>query len=139
MLGEKLGEASGALAGCRVLSVEKGIPTLELSMRGSGTVLGVTFADMITYTLVARPDGTYRGDGETVWLTEDGEISTWKGFGIGKPTGAGFSSSLAVVGVIQTAAAKLARLNGVATVVEYDTDESGNYHWTAWEWKSSAG
>jgi hypothetical protein len=98
MLGEKLGEASGALVGSRVLSVEEGTFKLELSMRGSGTVLGVTFADMITYTLVARPDGTYRGDGESVWLTEDGEASTWKGFGIGKPTGAGFSSSLAVAG-----------------------------------------
>jgi hypothetical protein len=139
MLGDKLGEANGTLAGVRVLSVEEGSPKLEISMRGSGSVLGVAFTDMITYSQVVRPGGIYYGEGETVWLTEDGEVSTWKGFGVGKPTGPGFSSSLAVAGSVQTASTKLARLNGVATVVEYNTDESGNYHWTLWEWKGSAG
>src|SRR2546421_6548500 len=117
MLGEKLGEASGALVGSRVLSVEEGTFKLELSMRGSGTVLGVTFADMITYTLVARPDGTYRGDGESVWLTEDGEASTGKDLASESPRAQVYHRALQWLGLPQTASAKLARPNGVTTVV----------------------
>jgi len=29
----------------------------------------------------------------------------------------------------------LSRLNEIATVVEYDVDEEGNYRYTVWEWQ----
>ena len=36
---------------------------------------------------------------------------------------------------VQTASPKLARLNSVALVYEYEVDENGNAHGKAWEWK----
>jgi len=36
---------------------------------------------------------------------------------------------------VQTASPKLARLNSVALVYEYEVDENGNAHVKGWEWK----
>ena len=88
MLGDVIGEANGTLTSTEVLSVEQGSPRLRLTLRGSGKAMGVAFTDMITHSLEVRSSGVLYGEGETVWLTEDGEISTWKGFGVGRPTGA---------------------------------------------------
>ncbi|SRR3989442_1497996 len=135
MLGDVIGEANGTLTSTEVLSVEQGSPRLRLTLRGSGKAMGVAFTDMITHSLEVRSSGVLYGEGETVWLTEDGEISTWKGFGVGRPTGASGGGTFAVAGSIQTESKKLASLNGVACIVEYQLDDKGNYHWTAYEWK----
>jgi hypothetical protein len=55
----------------------------------------------------------------------DGGVATWEGFGVGTTTGAGFAASYAVCGTFQTESPRLARLNRVATVSEYDVDEAG--------------
>ena len=34
---------------------------------------------------------------------------------------------------------KMARLNSVATIVEYEVEEDGSYRWKLWEWKGAAG
>jgi hypothetical protein len=135
MLGEVIGEANGTVTSIEVVSVEQGSSKLKVSLRGSGKAMGVAFTDLITYTRVEKVEGIILGDGEAVWLTEDGEVCTWKGFGIGKPSGVGGAETDAVCGWFQTKSAKLAILNTIATIVEYDLDDNGNYHWTAYEWK----
>lgn len=52
---------------------------------------------------------------------------------------AGYSASYGVYGAFQTASEKLARLNRVATAIEYEVAEDGSYRWTACEWTGSAG
>ena len=54
---------------------------------------------------------------------------------MGRPTGGFPAGRFAVCGSAQTASEKLARLNSVAIVAEYDVDEDGSYRWTLWEWK----
>ena len=133
-LGEVIGEANGQITNIEVVGVEEGSPKLKATLRGSGKAMGVAFTDLITYTQVERAGGLY-GEGKTVWLTEDGEICTWKGFGVGRPTGIHGAGSFAVCGVFETKSQKLSRLNTVACIVEYELDDNGNYHWMAYEWK----
>jgi len=75
------------------------------------------------------------GEGQTLFMTKDGEMATWKGFGLGRPTGPGFAVRFAVCGSFQTATPKLARLLDVAILTEFETDENGNYSYKSWEWK----
>ena len=135
MLGEVIGEANGTGTNVEVLSVEQGSPKLKVTLRGSGKARGVAFTDLITYTQVEKGEGTLYGEGETVWLTDDGDVCTWKGFGIGRPTSRGGAATFAVAGSFETRSSRLAELNGVCCIVEFELDDHGNYHWTAYEWK----
>jgi hypothetical protein len=134
-LGDIIGEANGQITNIEVVEVREGSPKLKATGRGSGKGMGVGFTDLITYWQVQRAGGELYGEAATVWMTEDGEICTWKGFGVGRPTGVGGAGSYAVCGAFETNSQKLAPLNGVASVVEFETDDNGNYHWIAYEWK----
>lgn len=70
--------------------------------------MGIT--DLGAYWQVFRPGGVLYGEGQVVMLTDDGELAPWIGGGAGRPTGPGY-------------AAKLARLNGVTTAIEYEVEE----------------
>ncbi len=142
MLGEQLGEASGTVTGIRVLGAQGADDddsAMEVSFRGRGELLGVGITDMGTFVQTVRPGGILSGeDSNVVMLTDDGEKVAWKGFGVGKPTGAGFKSSWGVAGSVRTASEKMGRLNAVATVVEYEVEEDGSYRWKLWEWTGAA-
>ena len=135
MLGEIIAELSGQITGTRVLEADGPNPKMEASLQGAGKLLGSEATTMASYSQTFRGGGLY-GEGHVVVMTGDGGVATWEGFGIGKQTGPGFSSSWAVCGSFQTETPGLARLNGVATVSEYDSDESGNWTWVVREWKS---
>ncbi|MDP9480982.1 MAG: hypothetical protein M3R38_35845 [Actinomycetota bacterium] len=139
MLGEQLGEASGTVTGVRVLGAGGEDHKLEVSFRGRGEMLGVGITDMGIFVQTIRPGGVLIGEGSNVlMLTDDGETVSWKGFGVGRPTGPGFSSSWGVAGSAHTASRKMARLNAVATVVEFEVEEDGSYRWKLWEWTGAA-
>jgi hypothetical protein len=61
-------------------------------------------------------------------------MATWKGHGVGKFVGGGAVSYRGAV-YYSTASPKLARLNGVAGVFEFDVDANGNTTAKSWEWK----
>lgn len=75
------------------------------------------------------------GEGQVVFITPEGEIASWKGFGVGRPTGPSPAARYAVCGSFFTTAKGLVRLHTVATVLEYELDQNGAYRWTMWEWK----
>jgi hypothetical protein len=133
-LGDKLGESSGRITGTRVLGSEGQQVKVEVSFEGRGTMLGEDIADMGTYWQTVRPGGVLYGEGDVLWLTNDGESVRWWGFGVGRPTGAPPAGHFAVCGSAQTESQSLDRLNSVATVIEYDVDAEGYYRWTLWEW-----
>ncbi len=133
MLGEQLGELRGKRTGRRVLSVDGGFK-VEVAFESTGRMLGVDTMEIGTYWSVSRPDGSMYGEGQGVVMTHDGEVATWKGGGVGKFVGGGAVSFRGAI-YYTTASQKLARLNGGATVFEFDADSEGNTHSKLWEWK----
>lgn len=135
MLGEQIGEETGQITGTRVLSDDGAGPKVEVSFQSSGTILGIHESDMGTYISVARPDGTLFGEGQGILMTDQGEVVTWRGQGVGRPTGRGMAATWRASIYGQTTSERLARLNTIATVIELDIDESGQLSSQSWEWK----
>ena len=80
-LGEQLGEMSGKVTGTRVLSPEGGEPVhIEVSFQGNGTMLGAEVSEVCTYWQSARAGGVLYGEGDILWITNEGEIAYWRGF-----------------------------------------------------------
>lgn len=134
MLGEMIGEVRGKITGNRVLPSD-GAPKVEASFQQSGKLLGAEITDMGTYFSVARAVGGLYGEGQGVTMTKEGEMASWKGQGVGRFIGRGSAVSFRGAIYYQTMSAKLARLNNIAVVFEYEVDENGNTHAKFWEWK----
>lgn len=133
MLGEQLAEDIGQITGTRVLPSSGEGPRLEMSFQADGTILGIHYHEMATYEAVARPDGTLFGEGQGLLQTEQGDVATWRGSGVGTTEGGQQRFRGAIY--FQTASAQLRRLNSVACVFEYEADESGKTTSKVWEWK----
>jgi hypothetical protein len=137
MLGELIFESRGKIIGQRVLSVENGIPKIEVSATGTGTIKGnVEVTETWTYWTIQRSDGTSYGEGQGFMMTKDGsEVATATGRGEGKMTNSGKMSYPGAIFFTTTSKNKLAFLNHLIGVNEYEVDVSGNYSFKAWEWK----
>src|SRR3972149_1587291 len=132
MLGEKLGESRGKSTGNRVLSADLEAPKLESSFEDSGTLLGVEVSEFGTYTGVQRPGGFLQGEGQGIVMTKEGETVTWVGHGIGRFSGPG-SVSWRGSFLYRTSSERLARLNGMVGLFEYEIDPEGNTVGKVWE------
>ena len=128
MLGELIGELRGKRTGRRVLSTTPGFK-VEVSFEDSGKLLGIEVNEIVTYWAEVRPDGSLYGEGQGIVTTQDGDMATLKGQGVGKFVGGGAVSYRGAV-YYSTASPKLARLNTVAAVFEFDADANGNTHTT---------
>jgi len=133
MLGEQIGESRGKRTGRRVLSVDHGFK-VEVAFESVGKVLGIDGNEIVTYWSESRPDGSLYGEGQGIFLGHDGSNATWKGQGVGKFVGGGAVSYRGAV-YYSTASPKLARLNTVAAVFEFEVDAEGNTHSKLWGWK----
>jgi hypothetical protein len=134
-LGDQIGEASGRITGTRVITPSAGQTRIEVSLQGSGTLLGQDITEIVTYWQTLRAGGVLYGEGELIYITGDGESAHWRGFGVGRPTGPFPAGHFAVCGSAETESQALGRLNEIATVIEYDVDQEGNYRYTTWEWR----
>lgn len=134
MLGEQIGEERGQVTTRRVLPAENGAPRVEISFESAGTLLGVGYTHMGTYVAGVRPDGNLAGEGNGVAMTPQGDLATWKGQGVGRIGPNGTASWRGAIYFLSTSPA-FARLNDVATIYEYEVDESGKTQATFWEWK----
>jgi len=132
MLGEKFHDLTGKITGVRVLPGD----ILETSFQGAIKVLGIDGTDIGTFTAVLQPNGFIRGEGQGVSMMSNGESFTWRGQGIGKPTGKGLGASYRY-GITMSVppTSKLAKLNGVYGVGEFEVDELGNVKGATWEWR----
>jgi hypothetical protein len=134
MLGDVISEGQGKVTGYRVLSTEGQEPKVEVSFKSATRLLDVDTNEMGTYWSVVRADGTMYGEGQGVIMGREGELVTWVGQGAGRfNAGGGVSWRGAIY--LRTASQKLARLNGIAAVFEFDTDASDNTKAKVWEWK----
>ena len=133
MLGEQIMEASGKRTGRRVLATDGGFK-VEVSFEDSGTFLGQQVNNMGTYWSAPRPDGSLYGEGQGVAITNEGELATWKGQGVGQLQPGGAVSYRGAL-YFSTASAKLASLNKIAVVFEFNVDAAGNTQTKGWAWK----
>ena len=132
MLGELIAEGRGKRIVRRTLSSEP--LKVEVSFEDAGKILGVDYTGFGTYCSEVRSDGTVFGEGEGAYLTGDGEIVSWKGSGLGRIKEGGAVSYRGIL-YFRTASQKLARLNTVGGVFEYEVDADGGTHAKTWEWK----
>lgn len=137
MLGELLFESKGRITGQRVLSVENGIPKFEVSIAGTGIFTGsLEVTTTWTYWSIQRPDGTFHSHGQGVIMTMDGrDMATATGRAEGKRVE---SRRMRYVGAIfyeTHSENRLAFLNHLVGVNEYEVDSAGNYTHRLWEWK----
>jgi hypothetical protein len=132
MLGELISESTGRRLLRRTLSVDP--PTVEVSFEESGKMIGVNINGFGTYSSVVRGDGSIYGEGQGVIMTQDGEMISWKGSGLGRFKEKGAVSYRGII-YYQTASPKLARLNSAPGVFEYEVDPEGKTQTKVWEWK----
>ncbi len=135
MLGEMISQAQGQITSTRVLPSEGSSLCIETSFQATGNLLGKDVAEMGTYVSTLTPAGVFHGKGQGLFTTRDGEILTWTGEGVGKPKGSGQAASWRGAIYLQTQAQRLAQLNSMALVFEYEVEESGKIQAKLWEWK----
>lgn len=137
MLGQLLFESRGRVAGQRVLSVENGIPKLEVSISGTGIFTGsLEVTTTWTYWTIRRPDGTSYSEGQGVIMTLDGrDVATATGRTEGKMVESGKMRYVGALFYETRSKDKLAFLNHLVGVNEYELDALGNYEHRLWEWK----
>ena len=135
MLGEKLGEVQGATV-TTVLPTHGSSPRFETKVEGGCTLLGESVKFLATYWSEVRADGSLYGEcpNSGVFMTQDGEVATFIASGAGGFTSEGGAFFRGAV-YFQTSGSKLARLNGICGVHEWDVDAEGTGKWVIWEWK----
>jgi hypothetical protein len=134
MLGQTVGEVRGDTVGRRIVEDEGQGPGMEVTDSGSGTLLGVNVTQTVTYVGHMRPDGSLAGEGTGLVMTPDGEGGTFRGRGVGKFTGPGAVSWRGLL-LYEMGSGKLAGLNGMAVMFEYEVDSAGKSVGTFYEWK----
>ena len=89
MLGEQILELKGKIIGQRVLDVEG--PTIETSVSVSGSIKGTQVKETLTFE--GRPTttskGVLHGKGKGVIMTEESELATYTGEGVGRVSSSG--------------------------------------------------
>ncbi len=138
MLGEKIGEWQGKNVSQKMLPSEvSSNPRFEVTAEASGTILGIEATLAVTYQGTMRPDGLIYGEchNQGFIMTQDGDMATFTASGLGKFTGHGQATSWRGPIYHETTSEKLARLNEVVVIYEWDIDENGNIQGGFWEWK----
>ena len=132
MLGELIYQGSGKRTVRRILSTTP--VTVEVSFEEGGKIIGMDCMEVGTYTTSVRPDRTTYGNGEGVLMTPQGDQISWKGSGVGVFKEGGAVSYRGAI-FYQSTSPKLAHLNSIAGVFEFESDASGNTQSKVWEWK----
>jgi hypothetical protein len=129
----------GRIIGQRVLAVMPQ-PQLEFSFmanatinNGNDTVINAINTGTSVSTLNA--DGTFRGEGQGILRTQDGDVATWTNQVTGSLTPEGTIVSRGV-GLWSTPSTtgELAFMNGMITVFEVQIDGEGNLSAREWKW-----
>ena len=132
MLGALISEGQGKRTARRVVSTDPHFK-VEVSFEEADKMLGADCMNIGTYVAWSKPDGSLYGEGEGVLAFQDGDMATWRGAGSGK---LGPGGSVRYVGAVHysTASAKLAKLNSIAGVFEFEVAADGQTKAKIWEW-----
>src|SRR5262249_27442123 len=133
MLGEQIGEETGKVMVRRVVSVDGGAK-VEVTVQGTGRLLGLETRNTVTYCAGIRPDGSLYGEAQGLVVGKAGEQATFRAQGVGRLLDGG-AVSYRGASYYYSESPKLKRLNAIATVFEYEADSDGNTKSKLWEWK----
>ena len=133
MLGELIGEMQGRVSSQRVIDV-KG-PTMESSVMARGSFKGVQVTETLTYVANTSSKGVLHGVGNGIITTEDGDVATYSGEGIGKFDALGVLNWRGSIFFETSSEGKLGFLNNIVGVFEAQVDAQGNFTDKTWEWK----
>jgi hypothetical protein len=128
MMGDLIGEFKGKNTGWRVLPDGK----IETTAQGTGKLLGID-AFLVSTSVGTMAKGIFMGEVNSVFTTMEGETITSKGVAVGYPSGNGGATRAASIHTTQSQ--KLARLNKVVGMHEYETDMNDSWTGKIWEWK----
>jgi hypothetical protein len=129
MLGELIGEIKGKNTGYRVLPDGK----MEVTAQGTGKILGIDVFVLSTSVGMMGANGVFMGETNSLFSTMEGDTVMSKGVAVGFPSGNGGATRAASIHMTQSP--KLARLNKIVGMHEYETDMQDNFTGKIWEWK----
>jgi hypothetical protein len=137
MLGKLIYESKGKITGQRVLTIENAVPKIELSVKGSGTLIGsIDITEIWTYWNMQRSNGVTYGKGKGVLTTIDGsEVATATGCGLGNLINSGLIRWHGTIFFLTNSNDRLAFLDHLIGVNEDEVDAYGSYVHKSWEWK----
>jgi hypothetical protein len=131
MLGDLIFETQEKAIGMRVLD-ENG--TMELSVQGKGTLLGIECTLNATRWGTPAEDSTLRGEGRGIVMTPSGDLVNLKSTYIVTVKGPVLSTRGVVL--FHTRSPAFKRLNTVVGVLESELNQTeGTGSTKAWEWK----
>jgi hypothetical protein len=141
-LGNPFLQEKGKITVQRVTGITNGLPRIETSFSANDTINGnVTAKEIGTYVTTPKPNSgdanVLYGEGQgVITTTKDGQMATWTGQGLGHFTSSDgkvvFHGSL----FFSTASTgKLAFLNNMIGIFQYETDALGNTSLKVWGWK----
>ena len=139
MLGDLLFEERGQITGQRVLDLE--LQKVEISYTAVGKYKGnIGYSEIATYWSVPsslKKNESY-GEGHGILTTMDGDSAIWKSHGVGQVLSSG-GRSLKGSAIYRLTSptdksGKLAELDNILVVFEYEIDANGTYHGRAWQW-----
>lgn len=131
MLGEVIAEFKGKITGTRVLPDGK----IETSEQASGKILGIEASWVATAISTHMPNGVLMGEGDAIVNTIDGDVVMIRKSGIGWSTGKGRKTSRRGVFFHRTQSKKLAKLNKVVGIWEFESEENGDWRVKVWQWR----
>jgi hypothetical protein len=135
MLGEQVGEESGSVSSFRVQREGLGVK-IETEFQATGKILGLDVVDYATYWSVLRPDGNFTGGSDGMIVASNGEAAAYSGTGVGHMLGRGGAASWRGAQYCFSSGQTLGRLNGIATLFEFEIDETArNMTIKLYEWK----
>lgn len=133
MLGDRIAEFTTTESGRRVLATV-GSPALEVSMTGTGQLLGHPVREFVTYESELRPDDSLFGEGQGIGMSDKGEAYSWHGSGIGHFTEGGAVRWRGSI-YFESSADAFLRLNDLVGLFEFENDPQGNGKAVLYEWK----
>jgi hypothetical protein len=113
------------------------MPKFEISTTGNGLFTGsLEVTTTWTYWVIQRPDGTSYSHGQGVIMTKDGrDAAMATGRAEGKKVESGKMRYVGAIFYETHSENKLAFLNHLVGVNEFEIDAIGNYEHRLWEWR----
>ena len=139
-LGNPFLEEKGKVIVQRVTGITNGLPRIETSFSANDTINGnIAAREIGSYVTAPRPSNgnsnVLFGEGQGAITTKDGELATWTGQGIGHFTSDGTIVFRGSLFFTTTSTGKLAFLNNMVGMFQYQVDLSGNTSAKVWGWK----
>ena len=100
-----------------------------------GSFKGVQVTETLTYVANTSSKGVLHGVGNGIITTEDGDVATYSGEGIGKFDALGVLNWRGSIFFETSSEGKLRFLNNIVGVFEAQVDAQGNFTDKTWEWK----